>query len=183
MALLRLRSARKNQAVRPFDLLAGNWMAAALVSVLGMTLELLVAHFILKWMPLEELGMSWRLSLPSMLMVIAVSIPLCLFAAAFEIALAMNAKSFKEAQTMMSFAILLPMLPVIVVPMLDLNTATWMYALPVLANKTLLLEVAKGQAIGLLPFVLTAGVPLLGAALAIGFATWRIKSERYVLGV
>ncbi|MFC3111246.1 ABC transporter permease [Undibacterium arcticum] len=171
------------QPVHPFDLLAGKWMAAALVSVLGLTLELLVAHFILKWMPLEELGMSWRLSLPSMLMVIAVSIPLCLFAAAFEIALAMNAKSFKEAQTMMSFAILLPMLPVLVVPMLDLNTATWMYAVPVLANKTLLLEVAKGQAIGLVPFVLTAGVPLLGTAVAICFATWRIKSERYVLGV
>ena len=50
-------------------------------------------------------------------------------------------------------------------------------------KKKYLPAVAKGQAIGLLPFVLTAGVPLLGTAVAICFATWRIKSERYVLGV
>ena len=101
--------------------------------------------------------MSWRVSLPMLFGMIVCAIPLCLFAAAFEIALAMNAKTFKEAQTMMSFALLLPMMPAIIVPMLDLNTAWWMYALPVLSNQTLLMEVAKGQAVGPLPYLLTIG--------------------------
>jgi sodium transport system permease protein len=134
-------------------------------------------------MPLEEIGMSWRMSWPLLFGMIASAVPLCLFAAAFEIALAMNAKTFKEAQTMMSFAVLLPMLPSILIPMLDLNTATWMYVVPVLANQTLLLELAKGQAVGLLPMVLTIGSSLVAAIAAIGFAAWRLRSEQYVLGV
>lgn len=171
------------QPARPFDLIAGKWLATATMAIIGLTVELLAAHFILKWMPLEEIGMSWRMSLPVLLGVCATSIPLCLFAAAFEIALAMNARSFKEAQTMMGFAVLVPMLPAIVVPMLDLNTAPWMYLVPVLANQTLLRELAKGQDLGMLPFALTAGSALLAAALAVWIATWRLRSERYVLGV
>lgn len=171
------------QPVRPLELIAGKWLATAVLAAVGLSLELVVAHLILKWMPLEEIGMSWRVSLPSLFGMIACAIPLCLFAAAFEIALAMNAKTFKEAQTMMSFAVLLPMMPAIAIPMLDLNTALWMYTVPVLANQTLLMEVAKGQAVGILPFLLTTGSSLLAAALAIGFATWRLRSENYVLGV
>lgn len=171
------------QPIRPFELIAGKWLATATVAMVGLTLELVAAHFLLKWLPLEEIGMSWRMGLPMLLGVCLTSVPLCLFAAAFEIALAMNARSFKEAQTMMGFAVLIPMLPAIVVPMLDLDSALWMYAVPVLSNQTLLRELAKGQAIGPLPFLITAGSALVLAGLAIRFATWRLKSERYVLGV
>jgi sodium transport system permease protein len=171
------------QPARPIDLITGKWLATATLAIVGLTLELLAAHFILKWMPLEEIGMSWRMSLPLLLSVCLTSIPLCLFAAAFEIALAMNARSFKEAQALMGFAVLVPMLPAIIVPMMDLNTALWMYLVPVLSNQTLLRELAKGQEIGLLPFFLTAGSALLASLAAIGVATWRLKSERYVLGV
>ena len=171
------------QPVRPFALIVGKWLATASLAIVGLTLELTVAHFILKWMPLEEIGMSWRVSLPMLFGMIACAIPLCLFAAAFEIALAMNAKTFKEAQTMMSFALLLPMMPAIIVPMLDLNTALWMYALPVLSNQTLLMEVAKGQTVGALPYLLTIDSSLLCATVAVAFAAWRLRSEKYVLGV
>jgi sodium transport system permease protein len=171
------------QPAHPLDLIAGKWLAAALIAVIGLTVELNAAHFLLKWMPLEEIGMSWRMSYPMLLAVCAVSIPLCLFAAAFEIALAMNARSFKEAQAIMGFVLLLPMLPALLVPMLHPTTAMWMYLVPVLSNHTLLGELAKGQDIGILPFLLTAGSPLLLALLAVAFASWRLKSERYVLGV
>lgn len=171
------------QPARAFDLIAGKWLAAASLSVIGVTLELGIAHLILKWLPLEEIGMSWRLSGIDLAGACLASIPLALFAAAFEIALAMNAKSFKEAQSTVSFAILLPMIPMVVVPMLDLKTATWMYLVPVLSNQTLLRELAKGQDLGALPFVLTAGGSLLMALAGVAFASWRLKSERYVLSV
>ena len=94
----------------------------------------------------------------------------------------MNAKTFKEAQTMMSFALLLPMMPAIIVPMLDLNTAWRMYAMPVLSNQTLLMEVAKGQAVGPLPYLLTIGSSLLGTTIA-ELRGLALGSEKYVLGV
>jgi sodium transport system permease protein len=171
------------QPIKPFDLIVGKWLATTALAIVGVTLELVVAHLILKWMPLEEIGMSWRVSLPALLGVIVSSVPLCMFAAAFEIALAMNAKTFKEAQALISFAVFLPMLPAVVIPMLDLNTALWMYAVPIISNQTLLMEIAKGQTVGLLPYLLTMGSSLLAAALAVGFASWRLRSEQYVLGV
>jgi sodium transport system permease protein len=171
------------QPARAFDILAGKWLATASLSVVGVTLELLASHAILRWMPLEEIGMSWRMGLGTMLGMCAIAVPLCLFAAAIEIALAMNAKTFKEAQATMGFAMLLPILPVVVIPNLNLDTALWMYLVPVLSNQTLLLELAKGNDIGVLPWLLTAGSSLLLALLAIGFASWRLKSEKYVLGV
>jgi sodium transport system permease protein len=171
------------QPARAVDIIAGKWLAAATLSIVGVTLELLVAHCILKWLPLEEIGMSWQMSLGQLLAVCLVSIPLSLFAAAFEIALAMNARSFKEAQSTVALAMILPLIPIAVVPMLELNTANWMYLAPVLANKTLLGELAKGQNIGVLPFALTAGSGLLFALAAVAFASWRLKSERYVATV
>lgn len=171
------------QPAAPFSILAGKWLATASLAIIGLTLELLAMHLILKWMPLEEIGMSWRMALPAMLGMCLISIPLCLFAAAFEIALAMNAKSFKEAQATMGFAMLVPILPVVIVPTLNLDTSLWMYLVPVLSNQTLLLELAKGQAPGALAYVLTAGSSLLLAGLAVWFASWRLKSEQYVLGV
>lgn len=171
------------QPARPFDIITGKWLAAASLSVAGLTLELIVAHLILKWMPLEEIGMSWQLGFPTLLAVCAASIPLCMLAAALEIALAMNARSFKEAQALMGFAMLIPLLPAIIVPMFGITSARWMYLVPILANQTLLGELAKGQSVGILAYVLTAGVALLAALLAVSFAAWRLKSERYVLAV
>ncbi|MDP3671563.1 MAG: ABC transporter permease [Telluria sp.] len=171
------------QPARPADLIVGKWLAAASLSVIGVTLELAIAHTVLKWLPLEEIGMSWRLSSADLALACIATIPLSLFAAGLEIALAMNAKSFKEAQSTVSFAILLPMIPMIVVPMLDLKTATWMYLVPVLSNQTLLRELAKGQEIGALPFVLTFGASLVLALACVAMASWRMKSERYVLSV
>ncbi|QGZ41160.1 sodium transport system permease protein [Pseudoduganella flava] len=171
------------QPASTLDLVAGKWLAAALLSLAGLTLELCFAHGILKWLPLEEIGMSWRLSWADLALVCLVSVSLPLCAAALEIALAINAKTFKEAQTTASLAIFVPMVPVIVVPMLDLTTQTWMYAVPMLAHQTLLRELAKGQAVGALPFVLTFASSLAIALLALWFTVRRMKSERYMIGI
>jgi sodium transport system permease protein len=171
------------QPARTIDLVAGKWLAASVLSLAGLTLELCVAHGILKWLPLEEIGMSWRLSWDDLGLVCLASLSLPLFAAALEIALAINAKSFKEAQTTVSIAMVVPMIPVIVVPMLDLATKTWMYAVPLLAHQTLLRELAKGQAVGPLPFMLTFGSSLALALLCVAFTAWRMRSERYLVGV
>ncbi|GGB90998.1 ABC transporter permease [Pseudoduganella buxea] len=171
------------QPARPIDLIGGKWLAASFLSVVGLTLELLIAHSVLKWLPLEEIGMSWRLSWLDLAWVLLTSLSLPLFAAAMEIALAINAKSFKEAQTTASFAIMLPIVPVIVVPMMNLNTATWMYLVPVLSHQTLLRELAQGQPPGLLAFALTFGGSLLLALLCLAFTVRRLKSDRYLMGI
>jgi len=171
------------QPVRTWELVAGKWLAAALLAIVGITLELTLAHAILSWMPLEEIGMSWRVSWGRLLLVCLASVPLSLFAAGMQIAVAMNARSFKEAQSVLSIVMLVPMLPGLAVSMLELKTASWMYLVPMLSNQTLLRETAKGGDIGFLPFVLTFLCSALAAWAAVAFAAWRMKSERYVLAV
>jgi sodium transport system permease protein len=171
------------QPVRTWELVAGKWLAAAALAIIGITLELMLAHAILSWMPLEEIGMSWRVGWGRLLLVCLASVPLSLFAAAMQIAVAMNARSFKEAQSVLSIVMLVPMLPGLAVSMLELKTASWMYLVPMLSNQTLLRETAKGGDIGLLPFVLTFLCSALAAWAAVAFAAWRMKSERYVLAV
>ena len=171
------------QPVSPYVLVAGKWIAAAALGMGGLWLGLGLMHAILSWLPLEEVGMSWRVTSADLVRVCMVAVPLCLFAAAAEITMAMNSKSYKEAQSVLSFFTLLPMVPGLVVSIMELETDTWMYMVPMLANQTLLRELAKGQEMGLLPFALTFLSSLLPALAIIVFAGWRMKSERYVLAV
>jgi sodium transport system permease protein len=171
------------QPARAWEIVTGKWLMAATLAMVGLTLELMLAHGVLSWLPLEELGMSWSLSALDVALVCLVALPLALLAAALQIALAMNAKSFKEAQSTLSMVLLLPMLPGVVVSMMDLKTSLWMYAVPMLSNQTLLREMSKGVEVGALPFLLTFISAALPALAIVAFASWRMKSERYVLAV
>jgi sodium transport system permease protein len=171
------------QPIRTWELVTGKWLAAAALAIVGITLELMLAHAILSWMPLEEIGMTWRVGWGRLLLVCLASVPLSLCAAGMQIAVAMNARSFKEAQSVLSIVMLVPMLPGLAVSMLELKTASWMYLVPMLSNQTLLRETAKGGDIGFLPFVLTFLCSAAAAWAAVAFAAWRMKSERYVLAV
>ena len=171
------------QPAHAAELVVGKWLAAGLLTAAGLTIELMLAHAVLSWLPLEEIGMSWTLSWGGVIMVCVATLPLALFAASIQIALAMNSKSFKEAQSMLSFAMLGAMAPGLVVSMLEVKTATWMYIVPMLSHQTLLRELAKGQAVGWEPFALTFGSSLLLALLCVAFTTWRMKSERFLVNL
>lgn len=170
------------QPAHAWELVVGKWLAASVLAVVGVTLELMLAHAILDWLPLEEIGLSWNLGWGNLLLVCLVTVPLSLFAGALYVMLAMNAKSFKEAQTMLSLVMIVPLIPGFAVSMLDLKTAQWMYLVPVLSNQTLVRELSKGE-VGVLAFVLTFLSSALPALAAVAVASWRMKSERYVLAV
>lgn len=165
------------------DLIIGKWLAASALAAIGLALELSVAHGLLSMLPFEEIGVVWSLDLPLMGMVILAALPLCLFAGAVQVAMAMNSKTFKEAQASAAIVTILPMVPLLAVPMLDMSTQTWMYAVPLLANQTMLQSMATGQALGALPYLLICVLPLLLAWTAVELATRRMRSEHYVMGV
>lgn len=171
------------QPLHTWELIGGKWLAAGILSVVAITLELALAHGILSWLPLEEVGTSWRVTSGDLALICLASVPLSMLAASVHIAMAMNAKSFKEAQTTASVAMLVPMIPGVVVSMMELKTAAWMYAVPMLSNQTLLGEVAKGQDIGAMPYLLTFFSSMVPALAGVAFASWRLRSERYVLAV
>jgi len=172
-----------SQPMRAIDLVAGKWLAASALAAIGLICELSVAHAVLKYLPLEEIGISWRVDLPTLALVIAAAMPLCLMVGALQVAMAMNSRTFKEAQATAGIVTFIPILPVMIVPALELNTQNWMYAVPLLSNQTMFQALATGQTLGALPYVLACALPLLLTAAAVGFAAHRMGSEKYVLGV
>jgi sodium transport system permease protein len=52
-----------------------------------------------------------------------------------------------------------------------------------LSNQTLVKEISKAGEVGTLPYLLTFLCSAIPALLIIAFASWRMKSERYVLAV
>lgn len=172
-----------SQPMRAIDLVAGKWLAAAALAAIGLVFELSVAHAVLKYLPLEEIGISWRVSVPTLALVMAAAMPLCLMIGALQVAMAMNSRTFKEAQATASIVTFIPMLPVMIVPALDLATKDWMYAVPLLSNQTMFQALATGQTLGVMPYVLACALPLVLAAAAVAFAARRMGSEKYVLGV
>ncbi|TFW34741.1 ABC transporter permease [Massilia horti] len=171
------------QPARTWELVTGKWLAAATPALAGLTLELVLAHAILSWLPLEEAGLSWSLSWRDLALVCLVSLPLSLFAAGLQVLLSLNSKSFKEAQGMLTFAMLLPFVPGLAVSIMDLKTASWMYLVPMLSNQTLLRELAKGTEVDALAYLLTFAGSALPALATVALASWRMKSERFVLAV
>jgi sodium transport system permease protein len=171
------------QPAHSWELVGGKWLASSVLALLGVTVVLMLGHAILRWLPLEEIGMSWNLGWGELLLVCLATMPLALLSSALYVAMAMNARTFKEAQTTVSLVMILPLLPGFVVSFMELKTAQWMYLMPMLSNQTLIKELAKSGDIGFAPFALTFLCSLVPALLIVAFASWRMKSEKYVLGV
>lgn len=170
------------QPVRGLDLVAGKWLAAALFCAIGLALEFIAGHVLLQSLPLENIGMSWQVDAPQLALLYLVALPLCLLAPAAQIAIALNARSFKEAQSTMMLVLVIALVPAFV-PALGLDVQPWWYHVPLLAEQTLLLDMARDGAIDPVRALTAMGISLAGAAGCIAFAARRVASERYVINV
>lgn len=171
------------QPVQAWQIIGGKWAAASLFSFCGLALEMVATHIALLSLPLEEVGMSWQFGLSGIGLIILSGLPLCMFAATFIMALAMNTKSFKEAQATVGFALFVPMLPVFVVPLLDMGKQSWMFAIPALGHGEAIKALTKNQTILPLEWALMLGTPLLLSFALAWFCSWRMRHERFVVGV
>lgn len=170
------------QPVRGVDLLIGKWLAAAAFCATGLALEFVVGHCMLQSLPLENIGLSWQVGAADLATFYLVALPLCLLAPALQIAVALNARTFKEAQSSMMLVLVVALVPAFV-PALQLDVQDWWYRVPLLAEQTLLLDLARDGRFDLRHAAAAMGVSLAGAAACIAFAARRLASERYVVNV
>ena len=86
----------------------GKVMASALAGMLAVMVTAGLCTALLRFIPLQELGMRFRFGTPHMLGLMAAALPMCLLTASVQSCVATLAKSFKEAQTYMGILILAP---------------------------------------------------------------------------
>ena len=161
---------------------AGKWLAGTLTAVLTVlaTAALLFAMF--KQLPLQDLGIRFRLGSPELIRTLAVVLPLCPLIVAIQMYVATFAKSFKEAQSYLSFLMMAQMVPGMMATMNTLSTKAWMYYVPWIGQQSLLIDVLGNKPISPVVFVVVGVVNLALAVAVLNATSGLLHRERIIFG-
>jgi sodium transport system permease protein len=152
--------------VKRDHLIFGKIFAACLFMALSLILSLTSFYFVLKFIPLQELGMTPNFGPDVVLLGWLLLVPFALVGAALMTLVASFTKSFKEAQTWVSVVLLAPTMPILVVSILMVRPSTALMFVPSLSQHLLLVGLIKNEPLnGLHVAVSVIGTLLIGAIL------------------
>ena len=154
--------------VRRDELIFGKILAACFFMAISLSLSLTCFHFVLEFMPLQELGMTPNFGPTVVVMAFLLLVPFALVGASLMTLVASFTKSFKEAQTWVSVVLLAPTMPILIVSILMVRPSTELMLIPSLSQHLLLIGLIKNEPLN----VLHAAVSVVGT-LGIGaILTW-----------
>ncbi len=168
-------------AVPRSTLVLGKLSAVTLFSAVSLSIDIVALLYCQHLIPAGKVGISVNITPATSLTTFLVCLPFCLFIAGLLSVVASFTKSYKEAQTWLSFIMILPMVPVLGLVMFPVEPAWWMMLLPSMSQDVLVTELIKGEPLKPLFVALSVGSTLLiGAALS-SLAVWLYKREQ-ILG-
>lgn len=162
-------------------LLYGKILATTAYMLISLTVTLVALSVALQFTRLEDWGMSINLSPQAVLAMVLFTAPLSLAGAGLMTIVASFTRSFREAQTYLSFVLLVPTLPLALVNILDLKPTVLTMATPSLSQHFLMTRVLRGEWPQAWEIALSAGVTLaLGLLLA--WIAGRLYEREEILG-
>jgi sodium transport system permease protein len=161
---------------------AGKWLAGTATAMLSVIITAALLYAIFEYIPLQDLGLRFRLGGPQLAGMLAAVLPICPFIVAIQMYLATFAKSFKEAQSYLSLLMMVQMIPGFLATMYPLASKTWMYFVPWVGQQVLLTDVLGGKAPSVLFFVAAAALNLAIAAVAVQGTTALLHREKIIFG-
>ena len=148
------------------QLMVGKIAATCLFMAVSLLLSLCSFYVALKFMPLEQLGMTPNFGPPVVIAAFLVLAPFILLGAALMTLVASFTKSYKEAQTWLSVVLVAPTLPILIVSILTLRPQLEFMFIPSLSQHLILVDMIKNEPINVLHVAISAGSTLaLGAVL------------------
>jgi sodium transport system permease protein len=150
------------------QLLFGKIAATCVFMALSLCLSLLSFFVALKFMPLDELGMTPNFGPLTVAAAFLVLSPFILLGAAVMTLVASFTKSYREAQTWLSVVLLAPTLPILIVSILTLRPRLEFMFVPSLSQHLLLIDMVKNEPLDPLYVAISAGSTLLLG----GLLTW-----------
>jgi sodium transport system permease protein len=150
---------------------------------LAVAISTALCVYMLRFIPLQEMGMRFRVGPQQWGGMLAVLLPFCPLAAAMQACIGTSTRSFKEAQSYMTVVMLLPMLPGLLATLYPVTTnQSWAYPIPILGQYGLLTAVLGGRPPGVASFVVAAAGCLAAAAILLRITTRMFHSERIIVG-
>jgi sodium transport system permease protein len=147
--------------VKRDHLIFGKILAACLFMAISLSLSLTCFHFALKFMPLQELGMTPNFGPLVVVTAFLLLVPFALVGASLMTLVASFTKSFKEAQTWVSVVLLAPTLPILVVSILMVRPSTALMFVPSLSQHLLLIGLIKNEPVNLMHVGVSVGSTLI----------------------
>ena len=127
------------------QLILGKIGATCVFMALSLTLSLVAFHIALKFMPLEQLGMTPNFGPGVVLAAFLLFAPFILLGAAVMTLVASFTKSYREAQTWLSVVLVAPTLPILIVSLLTLRPKMEFMFVPSLSQHLLLVDMVKNE--------------------------------------
>jgi len=148
-------------------------IAAACVIGMG-TLLLTLLAFKFSAQLSTSIGRQLNVSFAAMAQMLLILLPMLFIGTSLLTYLAASAKSMKEAQSHMTWLILLPMIPTFALLVNPLKSQPWQYAVPFLAQNQLLLKVIRHEYIGAQTWAI-----YLAAGFGLAALLWFAAVRRY----
>ena len=162
---------------------AGKWAAGTLTAMLTVLVNAALLFAMFQYLPLQDLGIRFRLAEQELAGTLAVALPVCPLIVGIQMYVATFAKSFKEAQSYLSFLMMAQMLPGMLATMNPQTArAAWMYYVPWIGAQQLVTDVLGNKPIGLLVFVLVGVVNVVLAVVAVRATAGLLHREKIIFG-
>ncbi len=143
------------------QLIFGKIFAACLFMAMSLGLSLVSFHVMLKFVPLEKLGMTPNFGLLVVAKAFLLFVPFTLLGASLMTLVASFTKSFKEAQTWLSVVLLAPTLPILIVSILMVRPSTGLMLIPSLSQHLLLVGLIKNEPVNMLHVIVSVSGTLI----------------------
>ncbi len=128
-------------------LLLGKIGATCVYMLVSLAITLTAFSVSLRFIPLEELGMSTNLGPVVAAAAFLVAAPFVLLGASLMTLVASFTKSYKEAQSYVSVLLLVPTVPILFAALLSIEPSPWMMAVPSLSQHLLVTELMRGESL------------------------------------
>lgn len=161
---------------------AGKWLAGTITAWATVLITATLLFTMFRYLPLQDLGIRFRLGTPELLGTMAVVLPLAPLIVAIQMYVATFAKSFKEAQSYLSFLMMAQMIPGMMATMNPTGTKAWMYYVPWIGQQTLLTDVLGNKPIAPLVFVVVGVVNVVLAVAAVRATAGLLHREKIIFG-
>lgn len=158
----------------------GKWAAVSVVALATTFVTLFVSGLVLRHPLIQRVDLPVGLTGRDALAIAAVLVPLGLATAAAQLVLAFRSTSYKEAQTQLSYAMFVPMVPGFLLAFGAWTPAGWTLLLPVIGQHLAIAAVLRGEGLAAATAV---GLALVALALATAMivATTRLLDRESIL--
>jgi sodium transport system permease protein len=158
----------------------GKWLASTFTSMLSVLLTTALVLTMLRFIPMQDFGVRFRLVPLQIGLLLAAVLPLSLLASGVQTYLATFAKSFKEAQSYMGLLIVIPMLPGFLATIYPMTGQPWLYPIPIIAQQLLAGDAVAGRPTPWWAFIV-AGVSAVVISVALMLLTTRLLQRERII--